>query len=285
MFWYSTPISTFNTLSKWHDPRISLKDWEVFSNFPGRIMNIWTLIASFGLSHNIWPLTKLILRPNSKFLNRPPHEQCHLLRNLWGWQAFHSCFISFSSMSLQAPCPPPSPRLHHPSYSKKSQEEIYDQYLRDGLQNYYLQQQKLQKTTKKLKHQTSDENAAAAEKLRKQKMSEKTNSSSNSSKVNRDQKSAATLMAAAASAGVHGLLYLLDMNLYDLVTSNVVVCTFWLVNQRLLKISGDHTTMPEMTTDDPNFRIIQSIYLCLKFLYEIWISLPLNFLSEIWISF
>ena len=83
-----------------------------------------------------------------------------------------------SSMSLQAPCPPPSPRLHHPSYSKKSQEEIYDQYLRDGLQNYYLQQQKLQKTTKKLKHQTSDENAAAAEKLRKQKMSEKTNSSS-----------------------------------------------------------------------------------------------------------
>ena len=115
-----------------------------------------------------------------------------------------------SSMSLQAPCPPPSPRLHHPSYSKKSQEEIYDQYLRDGLQNYYLQQQKLQKTTKKLKHQTSDENAAAAEKLRKQKMSEKTNSSSNSSKVNRDQKSTATLMAAAASAGVHGLLYHLD---------------------------------------------------------------------------
>ena len=118
----------------------------------------------------------------------------------------------FSSMSLQAPCPPPSPRLHHPSYSKKSQEEIYDQYLRDGLQNYYLQQQKLQKTTKKLKHQTSDENAAAAEKLRKQKMSEKTNSSGNSNKVNRDQKSAATLMAAAASAGVHGLLYHLDMN-------------------------------------------------------------------------
>ena len=115
-------------------------------------------------------------------------------------------------MSLQAPCPPPSPRIHHPSYSKKSQEEIYDQYLRDGLQNYYLQQQKLQKTTKKLKHQTSDENAAAAEKLRKQKMSEKTNSSSNSTKVNRDQKSAATLMAAAASAGVHGLLYHLDMN-------------------------------------------------------------------------
>ena len=119
----------------------------------------------------------------------------------------------FYSMSLQAPCPPPSPRLHHPSYSKKSQEEIYDQYLRDGLQNYYLQQQKLQKTTKKLKHQTSDENAAAAEKLRKQKMSEKTNSSSNSTKVNRDQKSAATLMAAAASAGVHGLPYHLDMNL------------------------------------------------------------------------
>ena len=81
-------------------------------------------------------------------------------------------------MSL-APCPPSSPRLHGPSYSRRTQTEIDTQYLREGLQNYYIQQQ--QKVKEK-----------EEERKRQQKMAEKS----------QKQKEKGATILAAVNAGI-----------------------------------------------------------------------------------